>query len=118
VFRQQLPRTTKGLPYSSPWSSAAALSVPLPTLSAQGFAAGLDLASPSMFTNGTFPARVAILAEVPSLYAQQTDGWQYGAMHGALRTGLRLMPSTVDRRRSVRGFDQPLAGVRLLQGGR
>ncbi len=30
-----------------------------------------------LFSNGTFPARQAIIAESPAVYAMQTDGIQY-----------------------------------------
>jgi hypothetical protein len=38
-----------------------------------------------LFSNGTFPARQAIIAESPAVYAMQTDGIQYDQVREELR---------------------------------
>ena len=38
---------------------------------------GASLSMTPLFSNGTFPARQAIIAESPAVYAFQTDGIQY-----------------------------------------
>ena len=45
----------------------------------RAFGDGSSLSMTPLFANGTFPARQAIIAESPAVYAFQTDGIQYGA---------------------------------------
>ena len=69
VFRQPAGRPTqKGTPLTF-----ADLGVVAP----RSFGDGTALSMAPLFTNGTFPARTAIIAESKSLYNYQTDGIQY-----------------------------------------
>lgn len=43
----------------------------------RAFGDGSSLSMTPLFSNGTFPARQAIIAESPAVYAFQTDGVQY-----------------------------------------
>ena len=43
----------------------------------RAFGDGSSLSMTPLFSNGTFPARHAIIAESPAVYAFQSDGVQY-----------------------------------------
>ena len=68
VTAQPLLHSQRGTPLT-----IADLGVAFP----RAFGDGSSLSMTPLFSNGTFPARHAIIAESPAVYAFQSDGVQY-----------------------------------------
>jgi hypothetical protein len=75
VTAQPLLHSQRGTPLT-----IADLGVAFP----RAFGDGSSLSMTPLFTNGTFPARKAIIAESPAVYAYQTDGVQYDQVRIAI----------------------------------
>jgi len=112
ISLQPLQRTQRGAP---PTPNAVGVAFP------RAFGDVTSLGMQPMFTNGSFPARNAIIAESSALYRMQTDGFQYDQYEVSLPLNVvgtcytALSEKLYGQEQRWRGFRAP-ALLRFVRG--